>query len=817
MLVPIFTLKLNHKVVPQTVAVGKYDGRHPALTCATTGGKVLVHSPHTKRQEYNQDISLLNINQQITSLAAGRLDPEADGDLLVVGSPTNILVYDINNNRDVFYKDCPDGANTVIIGTLGSFTSPLTLVGGNCSIQGYNKLGEDTFWTVTGDNVRSLCLADFDGDGMNELIVGSEDYDIRIFRDDEIIAEMTETEVITNLCRLNDYRFGYALSNGTVGVYDGSIRAWRIKSKNRAVTTHGFDLNGDGVLELITGWSNGKIDARSDKTGEVIFKDNFDHSIAGIVQADYRLDSNAKGDQLICVSVEGEVKGFNPATGEAGTTLMNTNVEQETIRELSLRKQNLMLELKNYAENSKLALSGEAAVLASALSGDFGRKNAAQGKGGFPGLKGLMPGGNSSGFDTSGGGGDGALRPGQTGLIAGQSSGGAPMGPGGQLALAGLLGSQGHSLIPGGQSQSGEFPNFKLGASSLGESGRTMGMIPANTQLETSILVNPGNQNVPPFVELKIATTNDTIIRVALIFAEGIFEGESHVIHPSAAAVSSSVSVPLIPPKDVPVDLHIKAMIGQKNSSHFHVFELTRELPRFAMFVLVDNEQPDPRSSVHFTLNERPQRAFMWLNQNFLLSQNLVCEGDLHVTFFSLRGSGLLRIRMSQAGQFAIHTDDMDLAGNVIQSLAEFLKIEDLQTIVDFPVETETLKQILIKVDELHRVRTKLTAEMADHSNLIRSMVVRAEDARIMADMKSMRRGYMELSDLNRDLVAGYNIRCNNHQELVLGLKQINQIIQKASRVRVGKYKNQVVTLCRTAIKNNNTSSLFKIINTGVA
>jgi len=27
------------------------------------------------------------------------------------------------------------------------------------------------------------------------LIVGSEDYDIRVFREDEIIAEMTETEV----------------------------------------------------------------------------------------------------------------------------------------------------------------------------------------------------------------------------------------------------------------------------------------------------------------------------------------------------------------------------------------------------------------------------------------------------------------------------------------------------------------------------------------------------------------------------------------------------------------------------------------------
>lgn len=32
-----------------------------------------------------------------------------------------------------------------------------------------------------------------------QLIVGSEDYDIRVFKEDEIIAEMTETEVRT--CR----------------------------------------------------------------------------------------------------------------------------------------------------------------------------------------------------------------------------------------------------------------------------------------------------------------------------------------------------------------------------------------------------------------------------------------------------------------------------------------------------------------------------------------------------------------------------------------------------------------------------------------
>lgn len=39
------------------------------------------------------------------------------------------------------------------------------------------------------------------------------------------------------------------------------------------------------------------------------------------------------------------------------------------------------------------------------------------------------------------------------------------------------------------------------------------------------------------------------------------------------------------------------------------------------------------------------------------------------------------------------------------------------------------------QVDEFHSVHQKLTADMADHSNYIRNMLVQAEDARLMADM----------------------------------------------------------------------------------
>ena len=46
-----------------------------------------------------------------------------------------------------------------------------------------------------------------------------------------------------------------------------------------------------------------QVDARSDRTGEVIFKDNLSSSVAGIVEGDYRMDGQ---NELICCSVEGE-------------------------------------------------------------------------------------------------------------------------------------------------------------------------------------------------------------------------------------------------------------------------------------------------------------------------------------------------------------------------------------------------------------------------------------------------------------------------------------------------------------------------------
>ena len=51
------------------------------------------------------DITLLTIGQHLTSLVAGRLHPDLDYDLLIVGSQTNLLAYDIEKNTELFYKE----------------------------------------------------------------------------------------------------------------------------------------------------------------------------------------------------------------------------------------------------------------------------------------------------------------------------------------------------------------------------------------------------------------------------------------------------------------------------------------------------------------------------------------------------------------------------------------------------------------------------------------------------------------------------------------------------------------------------------------
>jgi hypothetical protein len=68
------------------------------------------------------------------------------------------------------------------------------------------------------------------------------------------------------------------------------------------------------------------------------------------------------------------------------------------------------------------------------------------------------------------------------------------------------------------------------------------------------------------------------------------------------------------------------------------------------------------------------------------------------------------------------------------------------------------------QVDEYNGIRLRLTAEMADASNTVKEFVIKAEDARILGDMPTMRRVYTDLAALNNELIGEYVKRSTNHQ-----------------------------------------------------
>jgi Bardet-Biedl syndrome 2 protein len=52
-----------------------------------------------------------------------------------------------------------------------------------------------------------------------------------------------------------------------------------------------------------------------------------------------------------------------------------------------------------------------------------------------------------------------------------------------------------------------------------------------------------------------------------------------------------------------------QALVGYEGSQHYHVFELTRQLPRFAMYAVLVERTQGADSFVSFVITERLQRV----------------------------------------------------------------------------------------------------------------------------------------------------------------------------------------------------------------
>lgn len=740
-MIPSFQISLDTPILHGLVTIGKFDGKHTSLACATGTDNILIHCPHLHNSQSDQEIRQLSVNRKISALTCGawplptataeekkketaKSKPVGDiiqvvknvnigsgsikrtfkqkkvRDALLVGTQTNLLCYDVEENSDLFYKDVPEGLNAIAFGKLPSTNDPLAIVGGNCSLQGFDSEGNEMYWTVTGDNVTALAFRD-----NNQLLVGSEDFEIRAFEGEDIVMEKTESDVIVNLTHIKGKFFAYGLANGTIGVYEDAKRVWHAKAKNDIMDIAVYDLDDDGVPELITGWSNGKLEVRDKEDGHLIFKDRYSSPVSGICIADYRMQG---AEEIICCTANGEIRGYARATNEEVKDEIQTTVDDMKIKALNVKIMALKLEKMAYERNLD--------VLKTANTKD------------------------------------------------------------------------------------------RLGA----------GTISQDTKAITNIVPDEKKEQL----EIQIEATEGAVIKMVILESKILFQGGPMVI--KRAKPSNRMYIPVDPRVLTEhCDLHIKTIVGHMSSFQDHIFESEHKIPRFSHFINFKNTGVDlPSSNVKFGFNERIKSIVNWVNENFGIDYKTDVSGRIQLWFRGVASKEILVITFVEAdsnskGQLQIHTDDIDLAGDLVSSITKKFRIKNLESVADFPLHMTEFKKTLAMVDEHHSTRLKLQADIADSSNLVKSLVIKAEDARMLNNMESMKRMYAQLYELNLELIGEYKKRANNHAELLKHLKVVNQMIQRASKLRFGKHKSEVVAACRKAIKSNSMHELFDIIKFG--
>lgn len=125
----------------------------------------------------------------------------------------------------------------------------------------------------------------------------------------------------------------------------------------------------------------------------------------------------------------------------------------------------------------------------------------------------------------------------------------------------------------------------------------------------------------------------------------------------------------------------LQALVGYRNSIQYHVFEITRQLPRFSMYSLIKQRPTVDENFVQFKINERLQRICMWINQNFLLPDDMEYETgpELRMHMKCLRDGSNLVMVFEATGKVTFYTENMLLASDLVQSLSVFLNLEALE------------------------------------------------------------------------------------------------------------------------------------------
>jgi len=618
----------------------------------------------------------------------------------------------------------------------------IVLAGGDCTLQGFGEAGNELFWTVTGDRVTSLCYqhpslnsmsiasgqitgqtpktndgddatsaskATSGDDSKFNMLVGTRDYAIRLYQQEQLMWETLEGDVVTCLVPLASNSFAYSLADGSLGVYVDFKRQWHIKSTKIPIDLAAYDIDGDGQLELIVGWSNGKIEARNIKTGNVVFRDKLvappnGFSAAGqtteVIEDDYVVSAtvgvgvgegttsvagggvahsiaalvigNLNGSatpQLIVVTTSGFVRGY-------------TTPDLKSVRD-AMESQRLQDELRQL-------LSERAALLQELNRLEFFRSKHTSG----------MANGQLTHDDNT------TVIPTNTRLVL--------------------------ELVPD--------PNAGAVMLNLGVNN---GMFIKALTIFSNVVYRSGGYSV-------VYTEPSSVVAVP-------------VVVPKLVPVDLEVSC-VVGRRGSSLN-HVFELCRPLAR-----FAMLRVVP---LSTLPPTTSPTGRRGyVRFVAaGERTNRLSLWLENSFVCDRAVLAAtttvtgtpnsatstlaiGAIHV---ASKASVAISMGEEGPGVVKISTDDIELAADLVQDLMSWFGLADCDCVCDFPTVFNQLEKLMDEVGAYNATRNRISVDLAAAALDIKTLTVLTEDARLLGNYDDVITHITTLHDTNLQLIGTFN------------------------------------------------------------
>ena len=611
----------------------------------------------------------------------------------------------------------------MVYGQYSSYPEPICICGGSYNIIGIDINGEDKFWTVLGGNAVCLKLNDINNDGANELIVGTDDYTIRFYQNEDNINEINENTKIIELEYIGNTVLAYALENGTIGCYKGNDRLWKKKEKGYVTSILVVDFNKDNFYEILCGWNTGKLQMLDTNQGRVLIETDLNKSIAKMFYDNILLGSSNniynKYNQLLVLTNNGEVYGFDYSLNER--IIKNKFVAKD--------KKVLQKDLNKYESSLQ-----EKTELIKKLE-DLAIKESNKSKINSPKDEIVLP-------------------------------------------------------------------------------------------KETNVNIDLQSNNEFKCADLIIESSENTIIRMVIIQSEQIYKGETMVKYPNKE--TNKVIIQIKTKKDMNINLHIKVLVGKSYFlDDYQVFEFNKIIPKYCFYILLRDDisyKNDVIQGINFRFNERIERLILWLETFFNIPKKELetyrpNENTYNIRFMSLRTDKILQISVKYEKEsiLEISTEEMELCGNIFQDMCTYFNITDLDTNINYKKIVNKYSENINRISELDQTRNQYNINMTEIIQLIKDLFVKAEDNRLLDNIKDFKDYFRKINVKNLELLDEYEKRTKAYEQLISDLKVVNEIIQIFSNLKAGKFKNEVVNQCRNCIRKKNYNLLLKILSTGNA